>query len=501
MKSKAATRAALGAAVAVTWAAAAVAGAADTWTNTSGNGLWTSGANWQDGSAPQWPDVVTFPMLVPGSPVLTLPGAPTAANAAATSLYFYGSYTLNGGTLEMPGAPITVGPAALTTINSKISSTTGLAKDGNGTLVLGGDNSNTLQGDVHINDGALRYSSDANLGQTWTRLFIHDTLEIDSTFTSMKRMEPANGTIRVTAGNTFTLAANDQFGFTQSDALYLDGPGTIVRTGHTSRFGTTYIIGGTTKLQNGDFGYGPLVVGDATLEFGPSPFTSPSFLSNATTLGANSVLRAVGAAQAQNVSGQAAVAMNATIAAATAGATFEINLKDNPGSAASVFHLAGPGTIKLMDLGLQYAGGWTIEGATLRLASPTSLGSGTSPIPVSGGGGVLLASTSFGRALDLADGSTLRATGTSSSSARLQLAPGANVTIGTLAFGDHLQIVGSTSKINGTSATATAPSSSVTVDGAGKVTLGTTNDFNGQWWLNSGTLRVDHQGALGGNGP
>jgi len=260
--------------------------------------------------------------------------------------------------------------------------------------------------------------------------------------------------------------------------------------------GTTYFLGGTTKLQNGDFGYGPYVIGtDATLEMGPGMFAPQQwFVSNGTTLGVNSVLRGVGNVRANSVSGQAGVAMNATLAAATAGAAFEVNLRDNPGSAASVFHLAGPGTVKLLDLGLQYTGAWTIDGATLRLASAQSLGTGTSPIPVTGGGGVLMDGTGFGRTLELADGSFLRATGSlTTSGARLNLAPTANVTLGTLAFGDNLRIQGaSSSRISGDA------NSRVTIDGPGKVTLVTANDaFAGRWRLDSGTLRVEHPDALG----
>src|SRR3954469_25282080 len=131
MTGQRATRSALGA-LAITWAAASVVAAADTWTNTAGTGFWSTGANWADGTAPTGADDVTFLMPGPASHTLTLPGLPTAGNATARSLIFQDSYTLNNAALDPPGAPITVDPiGSIATINSRIASTTGLAKNGN----------------------------------------------------------------------------------------------------------------------------------------------------------------------------------------------------------------------------------------------------------------------------------------------------------------------------------------------------------------------------------
>src|SRR5439155_10269423 len=110
------------------------------------------------------------------------------------------------------GAPIPVAAGKTATINSVIGSSTGMSKSGSGTLVLGGTNTATLTigGDLHINAGTVRISSDANLGSL-NKVWTNGTLEVAGTFTSTRRFDPSNGTIRVTAGNTLTLTANDQF--------------------------------------------------------------------------------------------------------------------------------------------------------------------------------------------------------------------------------------------------------------------------------------------------
>src|SRR5439155_7033029 len=150
-------------------------------------------------------------------------------------------------------------------------STTGLSKSGIGTLVLAADNTTTLtNGDVHINAGTLRISTDANFGiPTFNRVYTGATLEVNGTFSTTRRFEPSNGIIRILASNTLTLSSNDQLGFSSSDTWTKDGPGTLVVNGQSSRSGATTFAAGVTRM-GGDFGYGAMVIGNATLDWAPT---------------------------------------------------------------------------------------------------------------------------------------------------------------------------------------------------------------------------------------
>src|SRR5688572_32197967 len=103
--------------------------AADTWTNAAGNDAWQMADNWVDHSVPLPTDAVTFPAPGPLSRLVTLPDAGVMT---AQSLNFNSNYTLNGGRVELSGAPMPVG-ASITvtnnvtaTINSELASNTGL---------------------------------------------------------------------------------------------------------------------------------------------------------------------------------------------------------------------------------------------------------------------------------------------------------------------------------------------------------------------------------------
>src|SRR5262245_59637113 len=90
---------------------------ADSWTNSTGNGLWQISDNWFDGGVPQSTDPVTFPTPGPASHLVTLP---TGATVVAQSLTFDDDYTLNGGRLDMIGAPIAVAAGKIATVNSQV---------------------------------------------------------------------------------------------------------------------------------------------------------------------------------------------------------------------------------------------------------------------------------------------------------------------------------------------------------------------------------------------
>src|SRR5687768_17555333 len=249
---------------AVCAALAVPAPAADTWTNGSGNGAWDVADNWLDRSVPLLTDAVTFPAPGPAGRLVTLPvtGAMTAQ-----SLTFNADYTLDGGRLDLFAGQAPAGASVTVASNSQLgtSATANLTKSGPGTLILNGPLLLNQNANLYIDAGALVVRSDASLGGQFGRNYTRGTLVVDGTFSTMKRFEPSNGTIHVTAGNTLTIAANDQLGFSNSDTWTKAGEGTLVALGHSSRMGVTHVDAGTLRVE-GDLGYGPLSVRSGTLE-------------------------------------------------------------------------------------------------------------------------------------------------------------------------------------------------------------------------------------------
>ena len=471
---------------------AIVASASNTWTNGSGDGLWQTNTNWQLVGQPGTGDDLLFPTPGPISHTITI--ASGGVQAYGKSLQFDADYTIGGtNPLNLAGAPITVTGAATAAINAKIVSSTGLTKSGTGTLVLGGDNSTTITsgGDVHINAGTLRISADNNLGaafKTWT----NGTLEVDGTFTSMRRFEPSNGIIRVTAGNTLTLSANDQFGFSNTDTWTKDGPGTMKVTGHSSRFGATTLAGGTTILAGGDIGYGPLIVGNATLELGPYQFGT-AYLSNNLTLNNGAVLRAVGPVIVTNPH-LGGGDVNVTFATGTSPTdTLTPSLSNTfGGTVGSTINISGAGTVNL-SAATNYPGNWSINSGTLRVTNaPLSLGTGNGAIAIGNGGTLQMAGSTLNRAVNLNDGSALRASGLVPTSALLSVAAGASVTLGGSGVGgDTLSIGGGSNKLNG------GAGGTINI-ASGVVILNSATTFAGDWSINSGgTLRLTASATLG----
>ncbi len=480
------------AAAAVTSGAAPFARASNTWTDGGGDGFWQTNNNWQFIGQPGTGDDLLFPTPGPVSHTITI--ASGATQAYGKSLQFDADYTIGGSNfLNVAGAPITVTGAATAAINAKIVSTTGLTKSGTGTLVLGGDNSLTISvgGDVHINAGTLRISADNNLGaafKTWT----NGTLEVDGTFTSTRRFEPSNGVIRVTSGNTLTLSANDQFGFSSTDTWTKDGPGTMKVTGHSSRMGATTIAGGTLVMAGGDVGYGPIIIGNAALEAGPYQFGT-MYLSNAVTMNDGAVLRGAGPviAPSLRLGGGDVNVTFATGASATDSLSPSLS-NTFGGTVGSTINIAGAGTVAL-NFANNYPGAWSVNSGTLRVNNQSSsLGTGTSAVAV-GNGGTLLMATLLSRAVNLNDGSALRASGGVVTTQNLNVAAGASVTLGGSGnSGDVLIISGGANRLNG------GAGGALNIAGPGMVTLGAATAFAGDWNINSGgTLRLGSAATLG----
>jgi autotransporter-associated beta strand protein len=469
--------------------------ATDNWTNSLGNSFWDQLSNWSLGFLPTSTDAAVFPAPGPASKTVLLPNAGTMN---ALSLTFNESYMLSSGQLGLgSGGAITIASGKTATINSVLASTSGLTISGSsngsgGTLVLNANNQTALTsgGDLRINIGStVHISADANLGllfKTWT----NGTLEVDGTFNTTRRFEPGNGTIRVTSGNTLTLASNDQLGFSSTDTWTKEGDGTLKVTGSSSRFGTTFVNAGTLRLE-GTMGYGQFKVGAATMEAAGIS----GFLSNIVTIGNGSVLRGIGTTMtASNVIGATGGDITPTLAAGTTTAdVFTVQMPTFGGTIGSTITIAGPGTVKLTQ-NTNYPGAWNVSSGKLRVTAVNGLGnvSPTGPaVSVASGAALILDGIGSGRTINLASGSALQGTGATFTAATgtINVAPSSSTSLGTLASSDNLNIgFGLT---GGSSAT-------LLINSAGVVTLtGNSPFYSGSWWVAFGTLRLSNAGALG----
>jgi autotransporter-associated beta strand protein len=165
---------------------------------------------------------------------------------------------------------------------------------------------------------------------------------------------------------------------------------------------------------------------------------------------------------------------------------------DLTGGTSATVTVNGSGTVAL-PFANNYSGEWNVAAGTLRIASPSSLGTSSNPVSVSGGALEFTALT-LARGVTLSNGGTLRGTGTSgftgtatvANNAAVFLSTGFNGT-DTLTFGDG------TNDLTGGGGTS---SITVPVNSIGRITLTQASDYVGSWLLN-GKVRVSADNQLG----
>jgi fibronectin-binding autotransporter adhesin len=187
-------------------------------------------------------------------------------------------FAANGYTVQ--GAPIALlGPQSIirvgdgssagagytATIASDLSGTTQLAKTDLGTLVLSG--TNTYTGGTLVDDGTLRISADANLGDAAGRLTLDGaTLNTTATLAMTRTVTlTTSGTFLTDAGTTATLGG----AISGAGGLVKQGAGTLVLDAAAVHTGGTTVSGGTLQVGAGGT-TGTLagnVVNNATLAF------------------------------------------------------------------------------------------------------------------------------------------------------------------------------------------------------------------------------------------
>ncbi|QOV90594.1 autotransporter-associated beta strand repeat-containing protein [Humisphaera borealis] len=138
-----------------------------TWNGTTSN-AWNDSTNWTD-AEPTSADRAIFPLLNP----VTTPASgfvSLTSGRTADRLQFLNTYNLRGGDLTLASGQINVETSGAVygqgfttaTIASALQGTSGVTKDGGGTLVLAGRN--TFSGNVAVSSGTLTVINDINAG-------------------------------------------------------------------------------------------------------------------------------------------------------------------------------------------------------------------------------------------------------------------------------------------------------------------------------------------------
>jgi len=240
------------------------------WDNSNGTGAWSTAANWDTNIEPTSADNVTFPLGLAGT-------ISTTTTENALSLAFDDAYTLSGGTLALAsGNSIQVASGVTATINNTLTITGGLSKTGDGTLVLGGSNTNA--GGTIISAGKIRAGNAGALGAAGITTTVNTgtTLEVASGITLDRPITLMNGgtvagtgtatnTGKITidaaatavtlatdgASDVFTVGngANDLTGGSGSTVISLNGPG-ATRLGAASDFDGSWSVP-TGRLELG----------------------------------------------------------------------------------------------------------------------------------------------------------------------------------------------------------------------------------------------------------
>jgi autotransporter-associated beta strand protein len=174
-------------------------------TITGGSGTWTDGlGNWNSGSGDTiWNSATPDSAIFGGTAnTVTLGGAVTVGN-----MVFNSGYTLAGGgnTLTLSNSTITVNTSA--TISAALGGSTGLTKDGTGTLLLIG--TNTYTGTTTISAGTLMTGPTGTLG---TGDIVNNGTLFLGAFSGPTLSQTISGTgkINITAG-TVTLSGTNTY--------------------------------------------------------------------------------------------------------------------------------------------------------------------------------------------------------------------------------------------------------------------------------------------------
>ena len=232
----------------------------DLGTATTDVGPLTAGTNNEVTGSFSLNSVSVSTLKIAGSQALTLNPGQTLTLAAGGLLSTGGISSISGGTAVALGSQALVArvnqATDVLTVNSNITGTGGLTKDGAGTLVLTG--ANTRTGTTSINEGTVRLSSGGTLSGANATLSIRQgaTLDLNGVSTGNSIGQFNNvGTVTNSSGDAATLQIGNNNGTGTSYGVIQDGVGKInvtkVGTGAQSWLGSSTYTGVTTIGSTG----------------------------------------------------------------------------------------------------------------------------------------------------------------------------------------------------------------------------------------------------------
>lgn len=419
------------------------------WGTTSsggGTGTWNAGnANWLDlgGSVPtSWGSGYGV-FRGPGG-VVTIDGAQNAVGLQFAG----GSYTLaggaggslnlhsfSGGGFSIPIPEISVLAGETATISAMITGSDGLAKTGDGTLVLGGANS--YGGGTTIAGGVLQIAGDGNLGAASGGLtFQNGSLRTTADMLSARNVSfGGSGAFDTDAGTTLRLSGN----LGGAGGLLKWGDGTLALSGSNSWAGGTLISAGTVRAESAGAlpshtGY---VLTGGKLDLNGFPLTV-------------SLLAGTGGELALGNSGDLTIDQIQESA-------FAGTITGSDG----MLTKAGAGTLLLTGINT-HGGGTSVIGGTLAITSDANLGAGAAPLLISGSRLAALANIDSTRPIIL------------QGSGVIDTLIGTTFKSGGLVLGDHL-----------------------TKEGSGTLVLAGTAAHSGGTTVTAGMLQIGNGGTSG----
>ena len=429
-----------------------------------------------------------------------------------------GSVSIQSGTLRVGSAGTSgdLGSASVTnngtlvfnrsnsiSVSNVISGSGAVVQSGSGTLVLSGNNS--FNGIVTLSAGTVQMDSSSALGSGGTISFTGGTLVYGSgisTDLSARLGSASSQTIQINTGaNSVEFASG--FGGAGS-TLTKTGSGQLLLSGSNAYTGLTTVSAGNLRISNasglGSTAAGTVVASGASLEFaftGNNSIGPEALTLNGTGIGGNGALRnlsgnnsvsqfitLMGSTTIQSDSGTLTIegsgsssitrdgAVNASVTL-TGNGNIVIPRNMNLGTGGVV--VAGNGTVTLGALNSSlYLGTTTVQSGTLVLAGATNSLNANGTISVSGGTLSIGSNSQTTSGLTLSSGTIAGTTGLLSVNAP---------------NGFALQ--------NGTVSARLGGNATLTKSTSGTVTLSGSNSFTGNTSVNSGTLSLAAQGALG----
>jgi len=394
-----------------------------------------------------------------------------------------------------------------TTVTGAISGAGGLTMSGTGVLTLNG--ATTFTGDTLVNaGGTLALNNASALGNS-----ILDTASGAGTLTTNQTTLTIGGltgsgnldslfgtgnytgvitalTLNSTVTNTYSgVIADGATGMT----LTKNGTGTQTLAGANSYTGLTTINAGTLKLGNaaalGTTAAGTTVASGAELDLNGQAVGAEAVSITGTGISSGGALI--------NSSGTNATLSGVLTLAGTASIGGTGNLTLSSGLAGNqILTKEGAGTLTLQAAATRAGSGTittTINGGTISISNALAMSTGATHLTIINSGGVLELAGEIihDQVITLNTGGTVRSAGTNDEDGKITVAASASATLSTVGVSDVFTVGQHANDITG------GEGATLSIAGPGTVLLGAASNYTGSWSLNTGTLKLGSNTALG----